>query len=69
MVEACGDSDVESCVGEALGLGLRADGDAAWAPLVLAMAEIERLPQGMQRCAECLFFRCMTSRLPIEGML
>ena len=43
MVEACGASDVESCVGEALGLGLRADGDAAWAPLVLAMAKIERL--------------------------
>ena len=69
MAKACGASDVESRIGEALGLGLRADGDAAWAPLVLAMDEIERLPQGTRRCAECLFFRRMTSRLPIEGML
>ena len=51
MVGACGASDVESRAGEALGLGLRVDGDAAWAPLVLAMAEIERnclacVPQG-----------------------
>ena len=34
--------NVESRVGEALSLGLRVDGDAAWAPLVLAMAEMER---------------------------
>ena len=43
MAEACGASDVKSHAGEALGLGLRVDGDAAWAPLVLAMAEMERL--------------------------
>ena len=43
MVEAYGASDVESRVGEALGIGLRVDGDAMWALLVLAMAEMERL--------------------------
>ena len=43
MVEAYGASDMESRAGEALGLVLRADGDAAWAPPVLAMAEMERL--------------------------
>ena len=43
MARACGASDVESRAGEALGLGLRVDGDAAWAPLVLAMAKMERL--------------------------
>ena len=42
MVKACGASDVESRAGEALGLGLRVDRDATWAPLVLAMAEMER---------------------------
>ena len=42
MEGACGASDVESCAGEALGLGLRVDGDATWAPLVLAMVEMER---------------------------
>ena len=51
MARACGASDVESSVGEALGLGLRVDGDATWAPFVLAMAEMERnclvcVPQG-----------------------
>ena len=51
MGEACRASDVESCVGEALGLALRVDGDAAWAPLVLAMDEMQRnclacVPQG-----------------------
>ena len=51
MVGAYGASDVESRTGEALGLGLQVDGDAAWAPLVLAMAEMERnclvcVPQG-----------------------
>ena len=43
MTEACGASDVESRVGEALGLGLRVAGDVAWAPPVLAMVEMERL--------------------------
>ena len=43
MAKACGASDVESRIGEALGLGLRADGDAAWAPLILSMVEMERL--------------------------
>ena len=43
MSEACGASAMESRVGEALGLGLRANGYAAWAPLVLAMAKMERL--------------------------
>ena len=43
MEEACGASDMESRAGEALGLVLRADGDRVWAPLVLAMVEIERL--------------------------
>ena len=43
MAKACGASDVEFRVGEALGLGLQVDGDTAWAPLVLAMAEMERL--------------------------
>ena len=42
MARACGASDVESRAGETLGLGLRVDGDVAWAPLVLAMVEIER---------------------------
>ena len=42
MVEACGASDVESHIGEALSLGLRVDGDTARAPLVLAMAEMEK---------------------------
>ena len=32
---------MESRTGEALGFGLRVNGDAAWAPLVLAMAEME----------------------------
>ena len=43
MEEACGASDMESRAGEALGLVLRADGDGVWVPLILAMAEIERL--------------------------
>ena len=43
MAEACGASDMESRAGEALGLVLRADRDRVWAPLVLAMAEMERL--------------------------
>ena len=43
MTEACGASDVESRVGEALGLGLQVAGDVAWAPPVLAMVEMERL--------------------------
>ena len=67
--------NVESRVGEALSLGLRVDGDAAWAPLVLAMAEMERNCFGL--CSfgcllgarRCLLFRCTTSRLPMEEML
>ena len=43
MAEAYGASTIKSGAGEALGLGLRADGDAVWAPLVLAMAKMERL--------------------------
>ena len=43
MTEACEASDMESRTSEALRLGLWADGDAVWAPLVLAMAEMERL--------------------------
>ena len=43
MAKAYGASDMESRVGEALGPVLQADGDGVWAPLVLAMAEIERL--------------------------
>ena len=42
MAGACGASDVESRAGEALSLGLRVDGDTAWAPLVLAIAEMEK---------------------------
>ena len=42
MVGAYGASDVESHLGEALGLGLRVDGDATWTLIVLAMAEMER---------------------------
>ena len=34
---------MESHAGEALGLVLRADGDAASVPLILAMAKMERL--------------------------
>ena len=34
---------MESHTGEALSLVLQADGDEVWAPLVLAMAEMERL--------------------------
>ena len=66
MTEACGGADVESHIGEALGLGLRADGDAAWAPLVLAMDEMESLVfhrVGIGH-AEWFFFRRMTSRFP-----
>ena len=66
MGETYGASDVEYCAGEALGLGLRADRDAAWAPLVLAMAEMERLVfhrVGIGH-AEWFFFRRMTSRFP-----
>ena len=37
-----GASVMESRTGEALGLMLRADGDGVLAPLVLAMAEVER---------------------------
>ena len=33
---------MESRAGEALGLVFRADGDEVWAPLILAMAEMER---------------------------
>ena len=74
MVGACGASDVESRTGEALGLGLRVDGDAAWAPLVLAMAEIERIflacvAQGGCWCAECFLFKRTTSGLLMEKML
>ena len=51
MAWAYGALDVESHTGEALGLGLRVDGDATWAPLVLAIAEMEMdclacVPQG-----------------------
>ena len=51
MVGACGASDMESHASEALGLGLRVDGDVAWAPLVLAMAKMKGnylacVPQG-----------------------
>ena len=42
MTEACGASYMEFRAGEALGLGLQVDGDAAWAPFVLAMAEMEK---------------------------
>ena len=41
MAGAYGASDMESRAGEALGLMLRADEDGVWAPLVLAMAEVE----------------------------
>ena len=43
MAGACGASDMESRASEGLGLMLRADEDRVWAPLVLAMAEMERL--------------------------
>ena len=43
MEEAYGASHMESRTSEALGLVLRANGDAAWAPLILAMDEMERL--------------------------
>ena len=42
MARACGATDVKSRISEALGLGLRVDGDAVWAPFVLAMVEMER---------------------------
>ena len=42
MARACGASYMESRASEALGLMLRVDGDGVWAPLVLAMAEVER---------------------------
>ena len=62
---------MESCTGKALGLGFRADGDATWAPLVLAMAKIERLVfhRVCVGCTECFFFRRTTSTLLNEGML
>ena len=66
MGEAYGALDVEFRVGEALGLGLQVDGDTAWAPLVLAMAEMERLMfhrVGVGR-AEWFFFRRTTPGLP-----
>ena len=71
MAGAYRTSDVESRAGESLGLALRVDGDAAWAPLVLAMAEMERnclacVPQGAWRC---FLFRRTTSGLPMEEML
>ena len=43
MAKAYGALAMESRVSEALGLGLRANGYATWAPLVLAMAKMERL--------------------------
>ena len=43
MEEAYGASHMESRTSEALGLVLRADGDATWVPLILSMAEMERL--------------------------
>ena len=37
-----GASVMESCIGEALGLMLWADGDGVLTPLILAMAKVER---------------------------
>ena len=42
MVGACGASVMESRTSEALGLMLWADGDGVLAPLILAMAKVER---------------------------
>ena len=43
MAGGCGGSVMESRIGEALNVLLRADGDGVLAPLVLAMAELKRL--------------------------
>ena len=43
MTGGCGGSVIESRIGEALNVLLRADGDGVLAPLVLAMAEVKRL--------------------------
>ena len=43
MAGGCGGSVMESRIGDALGLLLRADGDGVLALLVLAMAEVKRL--------------------------
>ena len=53
MAEAYGASHVKFRASEALSQGLRAEGDAAWASLILVMAEMERnrlagVPQGAQ---------------------
>ena len=70
MAEACGASDMESRAGEALGLVLRADGDATWALLILAMAEMERLVSiGYAEVRGVVLFRRTTSGLPMEGIL
>ena len=52
MAGACGASNMESRIGEALSLVLQVDGDRVWALLILAMAEMERFVfQRVRRCA------------------
>ena len=70
MVEAYGASNMESHVGEALGLVLWVDGDTAWAPLILGMAEMESsCSTGYMEVCEVVLFRRKTSKLPLEGIL
>ena len=70
MAGACGASNMESRIGEALSLVLQVDGDRVWALLILAMAEMERLVSiGYAEVRGVVLFRRTTSGLPMEGIL
>ena len=70
MAKAYGASDMESRVGEALGPVLQADGDGVWAPLILAMAEVERLVfHTVRRGARSGHLQTHNFWLPLEGIL
>ena len=66
MTGDCKASVMESRTGEALGLMLWADGDGVLAPLVLAMAKVERFQRVVRGV---FFFKRTSSRLPLERVL
>ena len=66
MASGCGGSIIESRTGEALSVLLRANGDGVLAPLVLAMAKVERFQRVVRGV---FFFKRTSSGLPLKRVL
>ena len=62
-------SIIKSCTGTTLGALLRADGDGVLAPLVLAMADLEKVERGWLEVRLGLRFRRRSLGIPLKMVL